>query len=248
MQRKLNILLSASVPTEERTNEYRKIENAQIQIEEAVIGLARNIFQANGRLVFGGHPSISPLVAMIATEYELDKESENIHRNERQSKQVIIYQSRAFEEVLPDETSTLFNLGYAQIVWTQAVDGEKCDLEIRDQPQCPQSLRLMRENMIGQDLDAMVCMGGMEGVEDEFSMFVKNHPKKPVYLLKSTGGAANNIAENPPENTNIIVADRDYSSRKPDEKPSPEREPFEIIPYTFITAGIVQDLQESQNY
>ena len=63
---KFKVLLSASVPSSSRSQiyqeEYTKINNAQIQIEEAIIGLSRNIFQAGGKIIFGGHPSISPLV------------------------------------------------------------------------------------------------------------------------------------------------------------------------------------------
>ncbi len=70
---RFTVLLSASIPSEKRSEKYHtqytKIKNAQIQIEEAVIGLSRNVFQSRGKLVFGGHPSISPLVAMIATEF-----------------------------------------------------------------------------------------------------------------------------------------------------------------------------------
>ena len=65
------LLLSASVPSDKRDKRFTKIKNAQIQIEEAVIGLSRNIFQAGGKIVFGGHPSISPLVALVATEYSV---------------------------------------------------------------------------------------------------------------------------------------------------------------------------------
>src|SRR5579859_7134628 len=170
------IFLSASVPSEKRDKKYlenyTRIENAQIQIEEAVIGLARNIFQAGGRIVFGGHPSISPLVAMVATEFNTDKGVGN--------KPITIYQSRAFEAVISKGSTDLLALGCTDIVWTDAVAGERFDPEIKGKSQFEKSLALMRGKMIQERLDAMVCMGGMEGVEAEFEIFRKIHPEKPV--------------------------------------------------------------------
>src|SRR5262249_59078396 len=53
------IFLSASVPIREGW-----AEDAQpAEIEEAIVSIARAVFARNGRLLFGGHPSVSPLVA-----------------------------------------------------------------------------------------------------------------------------------------------------------------------------------------
>src|SRR3954463_3886992 len=94
--RPFTILLSASVPSSARSEKYQenytKIKNAQLHIEKAVIGLARNIFQAGGRLVFGGHPSISPLIAMVATEFPISPGS---------TKPITIYQSLAYKKIIP---------------------------------------------------------------------------------------------------------------------------------------------------
>ena len=49
----------------------------------------------------------------------------------------------------------------------------------------------MREAMIrSQDFAAAIFIGGMEGVEEEYRMFRRIHPDKPVYPIASTGAAA----------------------------------------------------------
>jgi hypothetical protein len=64
-----SILLSASIPAPERTDQYRSVPLGSFEIDQAVISLARAVFSEGGQLVLGGHPSISPLIAMVAGEY-----------------------------------------------------------------------------------------------------------------------------------------------------------------------------------
>jgi hypothetical protein len=255
-----SVLLSASVPSKKRSKkyqeEYTKIANAQMQIEEAVIALCRNIFSAGGNIVFGGHPSISPLVVMVATEFSLDSEAENIKRAEHSTiKPVTIFQSRAYEDSIREASPQLFAMGHSNRVWTEAQNGEKYIPEITDTPQCTQSLRYMRDVMIRRDIDAMVCMGGMEGVEQEFEMFRDYHREKPVFLLESTGGATKILAEKYSGEENVRLVEKtikyktsieDYRQREEQQTSKgyeDNRGPgFELIPYSYITAVIVKEI------
>jgi hypothetical protein len=253
---KFTVLMSASVPTEERNAEFRKIANAQVQIEQAVIALARSVFQAGGRLVFGGHPSISPIVLMVAAEYGFDRPAES--SGERQAKPVVIYQSKAYEEVIPDTTYELFNLGYAEINWTEAVEGEKFDKSVKDTEQCHRSLTLMRQSMVRENPDALVCIGGMEGVIEEFEIFRERFPNRLIYLFEPTGGASSKLAGRYGNSGNVEVIYRpEYKfigAETPDPEPgretreeNRERQEIEIIPYTFLTAQVVRDILERRN-
>src|SRR5215475_14156218 len=94
-----NIFLSASVPAPNRAQRYWRVANAAFQIEQAVVSLARAVFSEGGTLVFGGHPAISPLVAMVAGEYRQPLYAES--REERLAAPIRIFQSRAFEGSLP---------------------------------------------------------------------------------------------------------------------------------------------------
>src|SRR4051794_31938323 len=93
-QRRLSgktVFLCASVPDRQRAKKYRRLENAAFEIEQAVISLARAVFSEGGRLLFGGHPSISPLVATVAGEYRETGFAER--RGEAPPAPVLIYQS-----------------------------------------------------------------------------------------------------------------------------------------------------------
>ncbi len=242
------VLLSASVPSDKRNEKYTKIKDAQIQIEEAVIGLSRNIFQAGGKIIFGGHPSISPLVAMIATEYKSNKEIENLKRADNKKKAITIFQSRAYEKVIPKETTSLFDLGYCDIIWTDAKNEEEFNPKIQDVPQCEASLEFMRRAMMKGAIDALVCIGGMEGLELEFELFRNIHPTKPIFILGTTGGASKILAEEYSNLDNVRIMDsQNYSNIQTEKKEDKHSEKFDIIPYSFITALIVREIIDRKN-
>ena len=53
------------------------------------------------------------------------------------------------------------------------------------------SIKEMRKHMLGDnEFYAGIFIGGMEGVEDEYTMFTLLHPEAKVFPLASTGGAA----------------------------------------------------------
>jgi len=55
----------------------------------------------------------------------------------------------------------------------------------------------MRERMLNSGpFHAAFFIGGMEGVESEFSMFRTKWPTTPVYPVASTGAAASILLEN----------------------------------------------------
>ena len=192
------VFLSASVPNREG---FKKVPDAPFLIEQAVVSLARGVFSEGGQIVFGAHPSISPLVASVASEYRLAGSPDEI-------KPVVIYQSEAFTEVLPKDTSDMFRFGFAELIWTEARGGEKYILKEPASRSCPQSLRHMRERMIRETKPRiMVVVGGMEGVFEEVDLFsdfwmhntelLRDKPKPPplLYVATSTGGAAARVPE-----------------------------------------------------
>ena len=186
------IFLSASVPSREGWREDAR----PAEIEEAIVSLARAVFARGGRLLFGGHPSISPLISSVAGEYFKPDEARTV-------RPVITFQSEFFKGGLPDETWLLYRMGWSSIEWTgkRPAGGE---------PDREASLRWMREWMLlGPDLPqevrmrnelaapkAMVAIGGMEGVIDEARMFLEHArywdggERSKIYALASGGGAA----------------------------------------------------------
>jgi hypothetical protein len=164
-------------------------------IEETVISLARAVFARRGRLLFGGHPSISPLVASIAAEYyEADPS--------RDDRPVVAVQSELYRNRLPDETWLMSRMGWAEIVWTPKVEGrDEAGTQAR-------SLRRMRADMLSVSMGirrcppavAMVAVGGMDGVRDEAIAFLEDTRRWPpearprVFTFPSGGGAAARLA------------------------------------------------------
>jgi hypothetical protein len=180
------IFLSASLP-------YRPPwarEAQPTEIEQAVVSIARAVFARQGRLLFGGHPSISPLIADIAGEYyPIDRR--------RTVRPIVTVQSEFYKDKLPQKTWDLYTMGWSEIEWTPA--GRDRD----------ESLAIMRKAMLGMDelgreiakLNelrppvAMFAVGGMEGIRDEAAMFLQAYKTRSVFLLKTPGAAAASLTE-----------------------------------------------------
>ena len=160
-----NIFLSASIPLQERDPLY--IETADIiAIRDAVIALT-TVVLPRYRLIWGGHPSITPLIYHVMEKLNL-----NIQEH------VTLYQSRFFEKFFPEDNNKFKN-----IVLTDIVDDDR-----------ESSLLHMRSRMLGEsEFAAGIFIGGMEGVEVEYNMFIEKHPKALVLPIASTGAGAKKI-------------------------------------------------------
>lgn len=160
-QKQLNIFLSASIPVIGRNEKYIKTADT-IAIRDSVLALA-SIALPKYKLIWGGHPSITPLIANILQHSDIDIQSS-----------VTLYQSMYFEKFFPLENESV-----AHIIKTKDL-GDK-DLSINE----------MRERMLkDNEFYAGIFIGGMEGVEDEYEMFTRLHPASQVFPIASTGAAA----------------------------------------------------------
>lgn len=162
------IFLSASIP-----DRLPYLENSDpLLIREAVLALVA-VTVRQRELVFGGHPAISPLV-------------EHAARTLGGLENVYIYQSRWFEDKIPEVAKKFKNL-----VWTRRGNSRE------------ESLRIMREEMISsRPFCAAVFIGGMEGILEECRIFKELHRGKPVFPIASTLGAAQQLlvaGEGPPD-------------------------------------------------
>jgi hypothetical protein len=150
------IFLSASIP--DRDPYVRDAD--PLAIREAVLALVA-VTVRERRLVFGGHPAISPLV-------------EHAARSLTAVDNVDIFQSEWFRNVIPPEASAFRNLH-----WT--LPGRNRD----------ESLDIMRQQMIhSQPFCAAVFIGGMEGILEECRLFKLIHPDARIFPIASTKGAS----------------------------------------------------------
>src|SRR5256885_1491040 len=147
------VFLSASVPAKHSGYESERFD---LNVDEAVITLARTLFAAGGALVFGGHPSISPLVLTVASDYAAQA-------GRLDHPFAFIFQSEIFREIIPKKTLLLEQMGYGRIVWTPAAPGEVLQQDpVTKRWLAPRSLAGMRQAMIAQTQPAaFVAAGGM---------------------------------------------------------------------------------------
>ncbi|RGQ70035.1 hypothetical protein DWY72_10310 [Phocaeicola plebeius] len=160
-QKQLNIFLSASIPVIGRNEKYFNTADT-IAIRDSVLALA-SIALPKYKLIWGGHPSITPLIANVLQHSDIDIQSS-----------VTLYQSMYFEKFFPLENESV-----AHIIKTKDL-GDK-DLSINE----------MRERMLkDNEFYAGIFIGGMEGVEEEYEIFTRLHPASQVFPIASTGAAA----------------------------------------------------------
>ena len=268
----VSIFLSASVPTRERQDEYDRIPEAPLQIEEAVVCIARAVFMEGGTLVFGAHPSISPLVARVVDHYYLPAPAEEVQQHaERRDREtgwqnpsVVIYQSSVWQPHWAEATEQLARHPLVSLKWTTAVPGETVDLSVKDRSQAPLSMKRMREEMIDETSPvAMVAIGGMKGVLNEADIFMKRWPRAPIFALATTGGAARILSTRQEYQGHVRVMDleaealvrkfweeQEERSERPaarqDIRWEPSGEPRRklYVPYAFVAQQIVAQIVE----
>jgi SLOG cluster3 family len=117
----------------------------------------------NSELIWGGHPSITPLIRFVVKTMNYNLKNH-----------VTLYQSLYFEDKFPKD-----NFDFENIVLTPKLTTRETSLE------------LMRNEMLSKNnFKAGIFIGGMEGVLDEFKMLVEFHPKVIILPIASTGAAA----------------------------------------------------------
>jgi hypothetical protein len=167
------VFVSASFPSGEPGEPFKPYDTAAIA--DATTAVVRAVLRAGGRIVFGAHPTISPLVLLVA--------------GEQGAKQAVdVYQSYFFEAQIPEETTRLIELGFAVPHWTERVPGET------EKDPGP-SLALMRDEMLKADepIDAAVFIGGMAGIFAEEKILREERGDVPRLPLKAPGGAARGL-------------------------------------------------------
>jgi hypothetical protein len=156
-----DIFLSASVPLPNRDRRFFDTADV-LAIREAIKALVEVVLPV-GRITCGGHPAITPLLALFVREANLEPRG------------ITIFQSELFAGQMPSEIAA-----FVDVRMIPAVGKDRAA-----------SLTVMRESMIkSRDFAAAVIVGGMEGVFEELKLFVRYHPGTMVLPLAATGAAA----------------------------------------------------------
>jgi hypothetical protein len=156
-----NIFLSASIPLKERDPKYFNSADI-IAIRDSVIALA-TVVLPNHRLIWGGHPSITPIIYFVMERIGL-----NIQEH------VTLYQSKFFEKDFPEDNNKFQNVILTENTFEK-----------------DSSLLLMRKRMFSENqFAAGIFIGGMEGVEVEYKLFRELQPEAINLPIASTGAGA----------------------------------------------------------
>lgn len=177
------IFLSASIPVIGRGTYYETADPFLIQcaVRELAIATVRR-----HKIVWGGHPAITPMIWSICEDLGVDYASS-----------VILYQSRFFEGHYPEE-----NQRFDNVIYTDPVLGD-----------IQGSLQLMREQMLSrEDLVGAVFVGGMDGVEVEYDIFRRLNPEAVILPVAAPGGAALNLARDKGYFTGQELGDIDFAT------------------------------------
>lgn len=188
-----NIFLSASIPLPERHQKYYETADI-IAIRDAVIALS-SIALIEHRIIWGGHPSITPLIYYVIEkmlvnklkrddwELALNEDEEALIEAQLKGKiqdHVLLYQSLFFKDDFPLENNKFQNA-----VLTENVG----DIHT--------SIHLMRQKMFSDnEFSAAVFIGGMDGIEVEYNMFKEYHPDAILLPIASTGAATKIVYDN----------------------------------------------------
>ena len=182
-----HVFLSASFPSGKRGEDVSPFDASGIA--DAVTAIVRAVLLNGGKLLFGGHPTITPLVLMIGTELKVQKA-------------VDIFQSQWFREQITRETWRLAELDVGTIHWT---------------PRCTsleESLEEMRSQMFRFVLPVgAVFVGGMSGIWAEYELVGSILPGVPRIPVAGPGGAAAQLpswGEDVPETLRGEIRSRHY--------------------------------------
>jgi SLOG cluster3 family len=183
------VFLSASYP-EPGINwpkEYRDSLNPGL-IAQGVKAFLKAIFMRRGKVVFGGHPTITPFVIDVAEGFGKYYEDEPF---------VYFYQSKYFEEKYPEDAKALQAKPFAIFRATEAVSVGAANGTSQariDKSNREASLLAMRQAMFVECNPAFaVFIGGKEGIVHEFDIFHQHCPKGRLYPIMATGGAASRL-------------------------------------------------------
>lgn len=157
------IFLSASVPTREPYSLA-----CRPQVIQAAINALAQVVLGRRKLVWGGHPAITPLLwsaaQAVGVEYTVAVE---------------LFQSKLFTKVLPEENKRFANV--------RLIDAVGEDVEA--------SLFEMRKAMFtSAEFEAAVFIGGMHGILDEHKLFRSYWPNATCIPIAQTGGATMQLA------------------------------------------------------
>lgn len=159
----LPVMLSASLP-DELCGTARALD-----LQQLLVAFLRGLLAGGGRLIFGGHPSVTPLVHRVALQVGLPAPS------------IELYQLARYRDSAPPESrEPTFSLHWIE-------SEELADLR---QVMIKQAAAAL---FVGGRTKGF--SGTKPGIRDEFERFLHARPQGPAYLLGLLDGEARRLIE-----------------------------------------------------
>lgn len=210
------VFLSASVPDPRRdrrflagpVEELLMLRLIDQRVLDAVQSLVAQVLTAGGRLVHGGHPTITHAIAAQAGNWTVEAGSEP---------PILLYQSQHFRAFPPPPgRQEMEAAGFAAVRWIPA-SLEGCDSRLQPSwlnawlpaqapstapPELHEALLAMRLRMLLDTQPRLaICLGGMEGIKAEADLWfdlcrhgLLNGPQR-IAAVVSTFGASQLLDE-----------------------------------------------------
>ena len=163
----VTIFLATSFPARDPGQRFPSFE--VYRILSSINAFTRMILNCNGKLVFGGHPAITPMILMISRDLGVKNS-------------VTVYKSDWCREELLEDVAQIEIKERGCVTWTPKGRDEE------------DSLNIMRKEMIrNTPLAGAIFLGDMEGMCDEFRMLKKYSPTTPCIPVPGPRDAASGI-------------------------------------------------------
>lgn len=199
-----SIFLSASIPDDDEPG----IPEVDPLLVHAAIRAFLALTLGRRHIVWGGHPSITPMVHAACLDLGLEY-----------TECVTLYQSLFFKDVFPEDNEHFENIVYVP---------EEIDFDT--------SVHALRKTMFEKnDFHAAIFIGGKKGVEDEFNLLHTLQPHAVLIPLHAPGGAAADVAlragyqpeadEYPTDFTSHLIEKLQVTPSEPRDLPSKKKRP-----------------------
>ena len=213
MNERLPVFLSASFPSADRDPEFWRTHDRN-RIRDAIVALAAEVLP-NRPLVFGGHPTITPLVRAVADRVKAPRNHILLYQSEHfwskfpddvrhfDAVQMIEAVHDDWQPAEPDHGNRANSLTFMRLAMVGCLDRLSWVLE-QDIPHHLVGLATAehllspvsrwieeRKRRLGTDrFAAAVLIGGMEGTFEEFDLFARFDDTAPLLPIASTGANA----------------------------------------------------------
>jgi hypothetical protein len=214
-------------------------------IDQAIVALARAVFAEGGRLVAESDASLTLLLAMIAGEYQTQRFAEGSGRADVDLAPFVRIDRTGPRSHREDEDEALLERYRLVDFASRADDDALAKKEISAPP--------WRDEPI-----ALVCIGGGAGEIEQAHRFASKGSHRPIFVLKTTGGAAARMDLDPVLSVEAIdtaIVEQVWSRARARLEATEfefDRRRYEyeerIVPYPVIMQTIVDRLARGDDY